>query len=183
MKHNSLRIIALSMTIFSMGVVAAPSNNTISFQGEVTDETCSLVANGNATSPIILLPTVSTSDLSKSGDTAGATSFEMSVTGCTGSASDSGIDTNISTVFAGNLVETDNGTLGNTGTAENVTIQILDTKSAPIDLSSTYTADGDLTLAPGDTSATATYTAQYYATGAPTAGTVTASLQYAISYQ
>ena len=158
----------------------ASSDNTISFQGEVTDQTCSLTVNGNDSAPIILLPTVAATSLAASADVAGATTFEMGITGCTSATS----STTISTVFVGNLVDSTNaGTLGNSGTAENVNIQLLDSSGTAIDLSSTYTASGDLTLASGDTAATSTYTAQYYATGAATAGTVAASLQYAISYQ
>lgn len=177
---NKKILVACGLLVAGYSMTAsAVSDNTISFQGEVTDETCSLTVNGNDTAPIILLPTVSTSDLSASGDVAGATTFEMGVSGCTGSTD----STAISTVFVGNLIETTNGTLGNTGTAENVTVQILDTEGTEINLSSTYTAEGDLTLAAGDTASTATYTAQYYASDAATAGTVAASLQYAVTYQ
>lgn len=180
MKKTNIAAIVLLGTVLSASA-SASSDNTISFQGEVTDQTCSLTVNGNESAPIILLPTVAATALSASGDVAGATSFEMGVTGCTASTDST---TSISTVFVGNLVDSTNeGTLGNSGTAGNVNVQILDSSSTAIDLSSTYTADGDLTLASGDTSATSTYTAQYYATGVATAGTVAASLQYAISYQ
>ncbi|MEZ6878808.1 fimbrial protein [Enterobacter sp. KBR-315C3_2022] len=179
MNKLSFTSIAL-LSVLSTAPAFASSDNTISFQGEVTDQTCSLTVNGNETAPIILLPTVAATSLAASGDVAGATTFDMGVTGCTSATS----STTISTVFVGNLVDTTNeGTLGNSGTAKNVNIQILDSSDTAIDLSSTYTASGDLTLATGDTAATSTYTAQYYATGAATAGTVAASLQYAISYQ
>ncbi|TYN51001.1 type 1 fimbrial protein, partial [Salmonella enterica subsp. enterica serovar Typhimurium] len=46
-------------------------DNTITFQGEVSDETCSVVINGNQAKPVVLLPTVSTKDLSEQGKTAG----------------------------------------------------------------------------------------------------------------
>ncbi|MFU2318883.1 fimbrial protein [Rahnella sp. PCH160] len=183
-RMNKKILVACGLLVAGYSMMAsAVSDNTISFQGEVTDETCSLTVNGNETSPIILLPTVSTSDLATSGSFAGATTFEMGVSGCTGTSGDDAAETAISTVFSGNLVETVNGTLGNTGTAENVTVQILDTAGTAINLSSTYTAEGDLTLAAGDTASTATYTAQYYATDVAAAGTVAASMQYAISYQ
>ena len=94
----------------------AISDNTITFQGEVTDETCSVAINGNGATPVILLPTVSTKD-------------------------------------------------------------------AVINLTNGFTGNGDLKLAAGASEASATYTAQYYATAAATAGTVEATLQYAVSYQ
>ncbi|MBS1204300.1 MAG: type 1 fimbrial protein [Proteobacteria bacterium] len=160
------------------GNTFAASSNTITFQGEVTAETCSVAINGNTVSPVVLLPTVSSTSLASSGQTAGATPFDVSVTGCTGSAT---ATTKVSTVFVGNQVTT-NGNLGNTGTAANVEVQLLDTTSAPINLTSGFNGNGDLTLAAGATQASATYTAQYYATGASTAGTVVATLQYAVSY-
>jgi major type 1 subunit fimbrin (pilin) len=179
-KKKFIALIPIMGSIYS-SITLASSDNTISFQGEVTDQTCSLTVNGNNSSPIVLLPTVSATSLATSGNVAGATNFDIGVSGCTASTDSS---TTISTVFVGNLVDSTNvGTLGNSGTAKNVNIQILDSSSKSIDLSSTYTASGDLTLAPGDTSATSTYTAQYYATGVATAGTVAASLQYAVSYQ
>jgi len=176
-KKNFYVTLGLLACIYSTATFAA-SDNTISFQGEVTDATCSLTVNGNSVAPIVLLPTIPASELAASGDVAGATEFEVGVSGCTGAT------TSISSVFVGNQVDTAYaGTLANTGTAKNVNIQILDTKSEPIDLTSGYKAAGDLSPGTGESSATATYKAQYFATGVATAGTVAASLQYAISYQ
>lgn len=157
----------------------AVSDNTISFQGEVTDETCSIAINGNQTTPVVLLPTVSSTDLAASGDTAGPVTFDIGLTGCTGDAAN---ETKISTVFVGNQVTT-NGNLGNTGTAGNVEVQLLDTTGLEINLTDGFTGDGDLKLAAGASDASASYTAQYYAAGKATAGTVEATLQYAVSYQ
>lgn len=123
-----------------------------------------------------MLPTVSISDFSAS-STAGATNFEVGVSGCAAETA----DRKISTVFVGNQVTT-SGNLGNTGTAENVEIQILDTAGKAIDFTSNFTGNGDLTLTAGETFASADYTAQYYSTGTPKAGEVTASLQYAVTY-
>ncbi|EDI0454029.1 type 1 fimbrial protein [Salmonella enterica subsp. enterica serovar Weston] len=132
----------------------AVSDNTITFQGEVSDETCSVVINGNQAKPVVLLPTVSTKDLSEQGKTAGPITFDIGLSGCTGSKDKT---TKISTVFVGNQV-TSNGNLGNTG-------------------------DGDLQLEPNASEASATYTARYYSTGKAEAGTVAATLQYAVSYK
>ncbi|EJY8756377.1 type 1 fimbrial protein, partial [Salmonella enterica] len=63
----------------------AVSDNTITFQGEVSDETCSVVINGNQAKPVVLLPTVSTKDLSEQGKTAGPITFDIGLSGCTGS--------------------------------------------------------------------------------------------------
>lgn len=176
MKKTNLALLLVGALTSS---VALASDNTITFQGEVADETCTVTVNGNTYSPVVLLPTVSTNDLSMAGQTAGDTTFEIGVTGCTGTTTG---DVRISTVFVGNLV-TNDGNLGSTGTANNVDIQILDIANNVIDFNSTFNGEGDLTLTSNQTEASATYIAQYYATDASTAGTVQASMQYAISYQ
>lgn len=178
---NHVRNIACVASLVFLGAQQAKaiSSNTITFQGEVTTETCSVAINGNAASPVILMPTVSTRDLNAAGQTNGQTSFTVGVTGCTG---DPTMDTKISTVFVGNSVSS-NGNLTNTGTAKNVEVQIVSPDKNVVDLTRGYTGSGDLTLKPGETSASVDYTAQYYATGAPTAGTVKAALQYAVTYQ
>lgn len=169
--------IGLALSLASTTSVFAASDNTITFQGEVTDQTCDVTINGNTASPVVLLPTVSISDFASS-TTAGATTFEVGVSGC---AVDSTSDRDVSTVFIGNQV-TSSGNLGNTGTAGNVDIQILDSTDKVIDFTSNFTADNDLKITAGQDSASATYTAQYYSSATPTAGNVTASLQYAVTY-
>lgn len=118
----------------------AVSDNTITFQGEVTDETCSVVINGNQAKPVVLLPTVSTKELTDQGKTAGPITFDIGLSGCTGSTDKT---TKISTVFVGNQV-TSNGNLGNTGSAKNVEVQLLDTSGNPINLTGGFTGNGDL---------------------------------------
>ena len=53
----------LSIVVFSAisSMNAFASDNTITFLGEVADETCSVTVNGVAASPTVLLPTVSAS--------------------------------------------------------------------------------------------------------------------------
>jgi len=181
------KIIALGV-LFSVTASAsafAASDNTITFQGEVADQTCQVSINGNAGSPVVLLPTVNAADLGVSGKSAGDTTFEIGVTGCTANDTD---DIKISTVFVGNLVTKD-GNLGNTGTAKNVEIQIKNGAEA-IDFSKgSYTGAGDLTITSSNdaenpnTSATHEYIASYYSTGTAGVGSVASSLQYAVSYQ
>jgi len=169
------------MSVLFASQAFAFSDNTVTFQGEVTSETCSVTINGNSAKPIVLLPTVNASALAAAGSTAGQATFDIGVTGCTGNATAA---TTINSVFTGNSVSTA-GNLSNvasTDAATNVEVQILDTASKAIDFTSGFTGAGDLTLAAGAKSATATYTAQYYATGEATAGAVEATMQYAVSY-
>ncbi|WP_108743155.1 hypothetical protein [Salinivibrio sp. IB872] len=74
------------------------------------------------------------------------------------------------------------GNLGNTGDAANVALQILDNSLQAVDLTSEASLDG-LVLLSGATSATTEYGVQYISElGGATAGSVSGSLQYAISY-
>ncbi|WP_445222983.1 fimbrial protein [Citrobacter sedlakii] len=177
MKMNRACLAALVATAF-LTTNALASDNTITFMGEVTDETCSVSVNGSDASPVVLLPTVTASVLNAN-QVAGETTFDIGVSGCTGSAS--GI--NISTVFVGNNISATTGNLASNGTATDVEIQILDTSDTEIDFRNAFTGTGDLSLAANETSATATYKAQYYTGGSATTGTVQASMQYAVSYQ
>ncbi|WOI99343.1 fimbrial protein [Citrobacter koseri] len=177
MKLNRALIPALVISaIYSAGALA--SDNTITFMGEVSDETCSVSVNGSEASPVVLLPTVTVNTLNTN-QVAGQTTFDIGVSGCTGSAS--GI--NISTVFIGNNISATTGNLASNGSASDVEIQILDTSDTEIDFRNAFNGGGDLALAANETSATATYKAQYYSGGAATTGTVQASMQYAVSYQ
>ncbi len=178
-KLTFLSVTAMSVLFTSQAF--ALSDNTMSFQGEVTSETCSVTINGNSAKPLVLLPSVNATALATAGQTAGQATFDIGVSGCTGSTDAA---TKVSSVFVGNSVST-TGDLSNVATtdaATNVNIQILDTKSTAIDFSSPFVADGDLTIAAGETSASATYTAQYVATGQATAGAVESTMQYAVSY-
>ncbi|MDE4917888.1 major type 1 subunit fimbrin (pilin) [Cupriavidus metallidurans] len=160
----------------------AASGNTINFQGEVTDQTCQVTINGNAANSTVLLPTVSSTVLTTAGATAGTTSFTVGVNGCVAPTTSAQA---IKTVFVGNQV-TAAGNLGNTGTATNVALQLLDptTPSAPFNLNNPggYAAAG-LSLPIGATSATHDFAVRYISEpGGATSGSVLGSVQYAVSY-
>jgi len=163
-------------------IASAASANTLNFQGEVATQTCEVTVNGNTTNPTVPLPPVSASVLQAAGSNAGMTNFTIGVTGCTAPTS----ALPIKTVFVGNQVDS-NGNLGNTGTATNVALQLLDpaATSTPFNLSGAmgYAAAG-LNLAAGATASTHDFAVRYYsATGNATAGSVFGTVQYAVSYQ
>ncbi len=85
--------------------------------------------------------------------------------------------------FIGNNV-TANGNLGNTGSAQNVELQLLEAAGGSVvDLTSPTTVAGTHTLNVGETTADHDFAIQYYANGTATAGTVVSSIQYAVSYE
>ncbi|WP_163122596.1 fimbrial protein [Acinetobacter portensis] len=160
--------------------IAATAAPTVTFQGEVTDQTCKATINGQ-TDSTVLLPTVSSTELSATGMTTGLTPFSISVQDCQVDTA----DVEISTKFLGHNVTT-TGNLGNIATsnpAGNVSIQLTAdaTGAAPVTLNGVTSVDG-LVLKAGQTSATHQFGAQYYAEDAATAGAVTAVAEYTLSY-
>ncbi|MBO2651606.1 fimbrial protein [Shewanella algae] len=168
---------AVSGALLGSSAAMAAGPNTITFQGEVTAETCEVTINGNTANPVVLLPSVSKTELSDPGATAGETIFTLGVTGCSGA---SAISTK--TKFVGNNVDT-NGNLANTGTATNVALQLLDAAGGTAINLNTDVAVTGVALAIGETEGSVDYAVQYISVaGGATAGTVAGSVQYAISY-
>ncbi|MBB4862538.1 major type 1 subunit fimbrin (pilin) [Pseudomonas nitritireducens] len=156
--------------------------NTINFSGEVTDQTCSAVVDGN-TDPTVILDSVPVSALNGTvGQTAGETSFTLHLTGC---AAPSG-DEHFTTLFqatnatsAGNLTNT--AASGATGVA----LQLLDAPAGtPVNLAGGAAVEaGDIVLADGQTSTSYDYAVQYVSEDAtvppgPVLGSVTYTLRY-----
>ncbi|XKM13439.1 fimbrial protein [Orbaceae bacterium ac157xtp] len=155
----------------------AQQSNIITFKGQVDNETCTVAVNGTNSAPIILLQTAKASDLDAVGKTAMATEFELQLTGC-------GAANTATAQLVGNNV-TNSGNLGNTGTAQNVSIQILDNKNnnAPIVFSGSSAVAAGEDTALTNASGAIPLTAQYYAEDATVvAGTVQATVQYAVTY-
>lgn len=157
--------------------------NTINFSGEVTDQTCSAVVDGN-TDPTVILDSVPVSALNGTvGQTAGETSFTLQLTGC---AAPSGAAEHFTTLFQATNATT-SGNLTNTAAsgATGVALQLLDGPAgAPVNLAGgAAVAAGDIVLADGETSASYDYAVQYISeattvTPGPVLGSVTYTLRY-----
>ncbi|EHM45158.1 fimbrial protein [Yokenella regensburgei] len=168
-----------TLPLLFSSVAIADSANTITFKGEVTEQTCEVSVNGVNARPVVLLPTVSKSELSQPGSFAGLTTFTLGVTGCTASAS--ALD--IKTIFVANNM-TALGNLANTGTATDVELQLMTdgTGTTPIDLRNA-TGIAGISVPAGSTSGEHDYGVRYFsAAGGAGAGTVVGSVQYAVSY-
>lgn len=168
--------LVLAMAALPGVVFAAP---TVTFQGEVTDQTCQVTVNSE-TNSTVLLPTVSTADLATTGLTAGLTPFTITLSECAAPPSDLAVTTN----FLGHNV-TAGGNLGNTATAgSNVAIQLTEEAAGTTAIVlNGVTGVAGLVLATGETSASYQFGAQYIAETAPaTAGAVTAVVEYSVSY-
>lgn len=167
------------MALLLSNMAMADSANTITFKGEVTEQTCEVTVNGVNARPVVLLPSVAKSELKAASSSAGLTTFTLGVTGCT--ADTNALD--IKTVFVANNM-TALGNLANTGTAQNVELQLLTdaTGTTVIDLRDPTPVAG-ITVAAGSTSGEHDYAVQYYSpNGGATAGTVVGAVQYAVTY-
>lgn len=166
--------------------VAGPAlaANTISFSGEVTDQTCSAVINGSS-DPVIILDSVSQADLNGAvGMFAGESAFTLSLTGC---AAPSGSDQHFTTLFQAPNPTT-SGNLTNTASAgaSGVALQLLDAPGgARVDLAGgAAVSAGDIVLADGQTAVNYDYAVQYISEAATvTPGPVLGSVTYTVRYE
>lgn len=169
--------------------VSAFSASTVTFQGEVTAQTCSISIN-STTNAVVLMPTIPLSALYTAnnssttvGNSAGLTPFTISVTGCTSSTS----AITMYPEFLGTSVDTTTSALGNTAStnaATGVGIALYsDTTGTNQIALNGVTKGAALTLAANSTSASTTYSAKYMATSATTTpGKVTGVAQYTLTY-
>ncbi|HHD7490236.1 TPA: fimbrial protein [Klebsiella oxytoca] len=182
---NQFKKIAI-IAAFGMLPCAAFATPTVTFQGEVTDQTCSVSINGQ-TSPVVMLPTVATTDFGPTlanGQTAGLTPFTVSISDCTAPAT----DINIATKFLGYDVDTGSGVLGNRATSDaavgfGIQLTASSDGSNPVVLSGPTAVNG-LVLKATKTEASYEFGARYYvvkATGA-NPGKITSVAEYTLSY-
>jgi len=176
MRHSSFILLTACGLAASLAQAQTP---TITFEGEVTDQTCKATINGQ-TDAVVMLPTVSQSDLAGVDKTAGKTDFTLNISGCT--ATSEGQTKKVKVNFFGPSVSGKN--LKNTAAngARDVAVQLLD-GSQEIDLSA-----GIVPVEAGDISATDTsfskvFSAQYVSEATSVGvGKVTAVVQYTLSY-
>lgn len=155
-------------------------DGTISFTGDISTASCTISVAGGGNNGVIRLPSISTKALPAALATAGATPFSISLSGCTGSATQAAVwfenDSNVNA----------SGRLVNSGTATNVDVAIYNLNSSthiPIGQTSTTFGSSGAAFTINSGSATLNYLVRYHATGIATAGTVAASVNYTVQYQ
>lgn len=171
-----MKIKFLTMALITLGTAnLTVAAETITFVGTIEANTCTVDVGGTA-SPTVTLPTVGIGDLNAAGDTAGATSFTVNLSGCSTIADD------VAVRFAAHNPEGANLGVNASSTASNVAVQLLNGNAGgnPIVFSGGIGVSEQTTTSGG--TATVPLTAQYYATGATTAGSVTAVADYEVVY-
>lgn len=174
-KLLSTMIIA-GASIASQGAFA--SDGVITFEGNITAQTCTITSSGGGNNFTVVLPTVSTGVLTADGMTAGDTSFTIMLDGC---SPDSGP---VRTYFeAGSTVNAQGRLTQQTGTASNVEIQLLNGDSTVIKAGDPVMSQNSKSTSIASSQATLPYISRYYATGSASAGTVSSFVTYSIAYQ
>jgi P pilus assembly protein, pilin FimA len=180
---KKLALIASLAAVFgSVNMAQAASTGTITFNGELTANTCDVVVDGQGADATVVLPTEGTSLLNAASKTAGETGFVMALNNCAGT-----LQTASAFFEAGPSVDTVTGRLKNmSGTATNVSLQLLDASSASRAVIHAGNQDQVQNTTYKDVSggsANLPYAVRYYAEDATTAGTVVSNVVYSIQYQ
>lgn len=173
-----MKKIILAASALALGSVAAhAADGTVTINGKVTDQTCEVSANSQDIT--VTLPTVGVGSLATAGTTAGRTPFTINLENCKAGQ--------VSAFFEpGGNVDAASGRLNNTGGASNVQVQLLSDSSVVIPVlanAAQAAVTTKATVANDGEAAALNYYAEYYATGAATAGNVATSVQYTINYQ
>lgn len=180
--NTRLKKIALVLAIAALpgAALAAP---TITFQGEVSDQTCKVSVNGD-TNSVVLLETVNLADFTANGAVGGETTFTVSVSDCERPS----VNTPINVNFLGYDVDQNSGVMGNRAAeataAKGFGIQLLDASGGGAVMLDGVTSVAGLELASGDDTASHDFAAQYYLIDSTiaTAGAVTSVAEYTLSY-
>jgi major type 1 subunit fimbrin (pilin) len=176
---------------------ASAADGTITFNGTITDTTCTITGGGAATGTgniTVTLPTVSTSALATDGATAGDTNFSLVLGGGTKCANGKTAALWVETSQTPAL-DTSTGALKNqsTGGAGNVQVRMVNpANNQPINLGVNAAVTNGATIIAANNqpaatiaanTATLNYLAQYLAKGgAATAGKVSTYLTYSMQY-
>ncbi|WP_434629542.1 fimbrial protein [Chromobacterium sp. CV08] len=165
----------IGLGVYSSGAMA--SDGKITVTGNIVAQTCTIAGNSGQ-NVTVTLPTVGTSALASAGQTAGSTPFSINLSNCP-----SGLKNAQTRFEVGPTVDSASGNLLNstgTGSATNVEVQLLNNSSNAINLNNN--ANSQVVPISGG-NATMNYYAQYIATGAAGAGSVSTSVQYSMTYQ
>jgi major type 1 subunit fimbrin (pilin) len=163
--------------------LAQASDGTITFNGALVSSTCTVVLNGGASGTgTVTLPTVATTTLANTGDTAGATHFTLDISACTAVTD----KTTVNAFFeSGAGVDPATGDLINltVGGAGNVVVQLFPENNLTTQIKPGVTNQAkatDINLIAG--SGTLNYVAQYYALDETTAGAYSSNVTYSLVY-
>lgn len=173
-------LIAAIALIAAIPAASYAADGTITINGKVTGQTCTIKGNGGSGDFTVTLPTVSTNALKTAGATAGRTPFNIALSNCTPNSG------NVMVYFEpGATVDMSTGRLINTtgSGAKNVEVGLKNSDYSDIKLGADKTQQNSKAVALASGAAKLDYFAEYVATGAATAGDLNTSTMYSIVYQ
>jgi major type 1 subunit fimbrin (pilin) len=180
---SSLLAIAAAAPIASQA-----ADGTITFNGNITSQTCTINGGANPADIAVTMPTVSASSLPSAGKTAGvvADSIKIALTACTKTSSTPATNGFARAFFeAGPTVDSITRRLINSnGTATNVQVGVINQDGSDVAIGAASGAQNTQWIALSNAgAATLVYGSKYVATGAVVQGTVKTTVQYSIEYQ
>ncbi|WP_394541247.1 fimbrial protein [Lysobacter enzymogenes] len=172
---------AALLAVLAVPAVSKAADGTIHFEGSVIAPTC-VLTNGPSPADIrVKLPAVAVSALSAAGEVAGRTPFIIRVADCDATT------TQVQTFFEpGPTINTSNNNLtlqGGAGNAGNVELQLLNADYSQVLLGNPLALQNSQQVSVDTGGAALRYYAQYFATGAATAGAANSSVTFTMIYQ
>ncbi|MGO4701662.1 fimbrial protein [Dyella sp. 2RAB6] len=156
---------------------ASAADGTINITGSVTASTCKINGANSPATVNVTLPTVSTTSLGTAGAIAGRTAFALNLSAC-------GSLTKAQTYFEpGPTIMADGNLKNSSGTATGVEVQLLNNDFSAINLAGTASTQASQQIALASGAGNLNYYAQYFATAAAGAGTVSTTVQFTMMYQ
>lgn len=181
-----MKKLALAMSVVAvMAAISgaqAASTGTITFNGELTANTCDVSIEGQGADAVVTLPILGINQLPAASRTAGSTRFNMELTECVGTKASAFFEAGTTVLATGRLSNLETGTTA----ATEVELQLRDGSHAAqnvinVGSSSQVTDTTYVDISTG--TATLPYLVEYYATGATTAGLVSSNVVYSIQYE
>lgn len=166
-----------AFAVAAVAPAAHAADGTINITGTINSSTCKINGANSPATVAVTLPTVSTTALNAAGSVAGRTAFNLALTGC-------GALTKATTFFEPGPTVLSDGNLKNaSGTATGVEVQLLNNDFSAIALNGGASAQNSQSVTLASGAGTLNYYAQYFATTAAGAGSVSTSVQFSMIYQ
>ena len=175
-KITTLPVLFAACGLLTLPLKSNAADGEVQITGTITANTCD-ITTGTGGVHTVTLPTVMEITLNAAGKTAGRTPFTVQLGNCSPNSG------NVALYFEpGTYTDMATGRLSNTGAATGVQVGLLNGSMQQIRLNQPFSDQNSQTVPIVTGSATLNYFAEYYATGAAQAGSVSTSTFFSIVY-
>lgn len=175
-KTTILPVLFAACASLALPLASNAADGEVQIKGTINTNTCD-ITTGTGGVHTVTLPTVMASALSEAGKTAGRTPFTVQLANCSPNSG------NVALYFEpGTNTDMATGRLKNIDNATAVQVGLLNDSMQQIQLNQPFSGQSSQTVSIASGSATLNYFAEYYATGAAGAGTVSTSTFFSIVY-